>query len=84
MRIVTRPTSGPSSLVWISTSRTGVGAATKDAPRENLTTDPYYTHGLRYVLFFDSEPTSLNQIEILPWRSPSGGFIEAAADDSRP
>jgi hypothetical protein len=62
----------------------GVGAATKEAPRQNLTTDPYYTHGLRYVLIFDSKPTSLNQIEMLPWRSPSGGFIEAATDDSRP
>jgi hypothetical protein len=62
----------------------GVGAATRDAPRENLTTDPYFTSGLRHVLIFDSEPTSLNQIEILPWRSPSGGFIEATTEDSTP
>jgi hypothetical protein len=62
----------------------GVGAATKDAPRENLTTDPYYTHGLRYVLIFDSAPTSLNQIQVLPWRSPTGGFIEATTEDSSP
>ena len=62
----------------------GVGAATRDAPRENLTTDPYFTIGLRHVLIFDSEPTSLNQIRILPWRSPSGGFIEATTEGSTP
>jgi hypothetical protein len=45
----------------------GVGAAPKTAPRLNLTRDPYYTDGTRTVLFFDRAPTSLNDIEILPW-----------------
>jgi len=58
----------------------GVGAAPKDAPRENLTTDPYYTGGLRTVLLFDKEPTSLDEIEFLPWESLGHGFIE----DKRP
>ena len=62
----------------------GVGAATKDAPRENLTTDPYYTAGLRYVLVFDEEPTSLTQVEILPWRAPDGSFIEQAIGNAVP
>jgi hypothetical protein len=62
----------------------GVGAATRDAPRENLTTDPYYTQGLRYVLLFGTEPTSLTQIEILPWRTPDGGWVEQAAGGSTP
>jgi hypothetical protein len=62
----------------------GVGAAPKDAPRENLTTDPYYTEGLRYVLLFDSEPTSLTEIEFLPWRWFGGGFIEQAVEESIP
>ena len=39
----------------------GVGAAPKSAPRENLTTDPYYTAGMRSVLLFDSKPTSLTR-----------------------
>lgn len=43
---------------------TGVGAAPRDAPRENLTTDPYYTDGFRLVLVFDHAPTSLEEIEI--------------------
>ncbi len=45
----------------------GVGAAPRDAPRGNLTTDPYYTDGLRHVLVFDRKPTSLDEIEFLPW-----------------
>lgn len=48
----------------------GVGAASKEAPRENLTTDPYYTDGLRIVLVFDRKPTSLTAIEFLPGELP--------------
>ena len=46
---------------------TGVGTAPRDAPRGNLTTDPYYTDGLRAVLVFDRKPTSLDQIEVFSW-----------------
>lgn len=45
----------------------GVGAAPKSAPRENLTTDPYYTRGFRLVLVFTATPTSLTEVEFLPW-----------------
>lgn len=45
----------------------GVGAAPKSAPRGNLTTDPYYTDGLRCVLVYDHQPTSLAAIEVFPW-----------------
>ncbi len=62
----------------------GVGAAARDAPRKNLTTDPYYTRGLRTVLFFDREPTSLTEIEILPWRTGGEGFVEQATDEPQP
>jgi hypothetical protein len=53
----------------------GVGAAPKDAPRQNLTTDPYYTSGLRGVLIFDTRPNSLADIEFLPWEGQEGGII---------
>ena len=43
----------------------GVGAAPKSAPRGNLTTDPYYTDGLRVVLVFDRQPTSLADGRVL-------------------
>jgi hypothetical protein len=54
----------------------GVGAAPKDAPRGNLTKDPYYTDGFRAVLIFDAQPRSLAEIDILPWEGRRGGFIE--------
>ena len=54
----------------------GVGAATRDAPRENLTTDPYYTDGFRVVLVFDTRTTSLDEIDFLPWEQPVGGFLD--------
>jgi hypothetical protein len=62
----------------------GVGAAPKDAPRENLTTDPYYTSGLRTVLLFDKEPTSLDKIEFLPWEFLSRGFVDQVTEDGPP
>ncbi len=45
----------------------GVGAATRNAPRTNLTTDPYYTDGVRCVLVFVHKQTSLAAIEFFPW-----------------
>ena len=54
----------------------GVGAASREAPRRNLTRDPYYTDGFRTVLIFDDQPRSLDEIEFLLWESRSGGFIE--------
>ena len=52
----------------------GVGAASKDNPRGNLTTDPYYTDGLRLVLAFERAPKSLTEIDFLQWEklSPAG------------
>jgi hypothetical protein len=48
----------------------GVGAAPQGNPRENLTTDPYYTDGYRVVLVFDRKPTSLAEIESFPREAP--------------
>ena len=53
----------------------GVGAATREAPRQNLTTDPYFTNGLRGVLIFDTTPTSLGDIGFLPWEGREGGMV---------
>jgi LssY C-terminus len=53
----------------------GVGAVTRDAPRMNLVGDPFYTDGLRVVLFFEPRPYSLAEIELLKWERPSG-YIE--------
>jgi hypothetical protein len=48
----------------------GVGAAPLSAPRKNLTGDPYYTDGLRAVVFLSNQTTSLGAIERLPWEVP--------------
>ena len=48
----------------------GVHAAPASAPRTNLTGDPYYTDGLRVVLFLSSQTKPLKQVERLPWEVP--------------
>ena len=40
----------------------GVGAAAFEEPRGNLTGDPYFTDGLRIVLFLASEPTDISEL----------------------
>jgi len=51
----------------------GVGAAPRSAPRENLTTDPYFTDGLRSVLVFERHPTSLSAVDFFPWERDAHG-----------
>jgi hypothetical protein len=48
----------------------GVGAAPAAAPRSNLTGDPYYTDGLRAVIFLSDQVMPLENIQRLPWEVP--------------
>jgi hypothetical protein len=48
----------------------GVGVVTREKPRMNLVGDPFYTDGLRAVLFFEPRPYTLSDIEILDWEIP--------------
>ena len=50
----------------------GVGAASIDEPRGNLTGDPYYTDGLRVVLWISGKPVDLDDIEFIEWVIPPG------------
>jgi hypothetical protein len=59
----------------------GVGEASREKPRKNLTRDPYYTDGFRAVLIFDDQPRSLAEIEFLPWEGRAGGFTEQFKGD---
>ena len=43
----------------------GVGAATADDPRRNLTRDPYYTDGKRVVLIFDERNVAMDEIHFI-------------------
>ena len=61
----------------------GVGAADRSAPRGNLTTDPYYTDGLRVVLIFDERSTRLDEIGFLPWEGRAGGFVRESIEQGQ-
>ncbi len=50
----------------------GAGAASRSAPNENLTGAPFFTDGLRCVMFFAQRPTTLGEIEMLGWERPAG------------
>jgi hypothetical protein len=50
----------------------GVGAAPIEAPRANLTGDPYFTDGYRIVLWVSAEPVSIADVEDRSWRDPGG------------
>jgi hypothetical protein len=58
----------------------GVGAAPASEPRTNVTGDPYYTDGLRAVIFLSNETTTLANIERLPWNVPLAPREEAVLD----
>ncbi|HEX5764710.1 MAG TPA: LssY C-terminal domain-containing protein [Woeseiaceae bacterium] len=42
----------------------GVGAAPFEQPRRNLTGDPYFTDGLRALMWLSASPVSISEIEI--------------------
>ena len=48
----------------------GVGATPIEAPRHNLSGDPYFTDGLRAVLWLSSQPIAFEKVEFLKWESP--------------
>jgi len=45
----------------------GVGKATPENPRYNLTDSPYWTDGLRLVFVFSENKTALDEVEIFDW-----------------
>lgn len=48
----------------------GVGQSSREAPRHNYTDDPYYTDGLRVVLFLGDGRYPLESLDHLPWDKP--------------
>lgn len=45
----------------------GVGLASRDNPHRNFMNQPYWTDGKRAIFLFDSEPTTLSELELFPW-----------------
>lgn len=62
----------------------GVGQATPSRPRENLTGDPYFTDGLRVVIFLEPGAVSQHQIRFLDWEFPNAFRFDPAGEDSVP
>ena len=67
---------------------TGSGAASPQAPRHNLTGDPYHSDGLRLVVILASEPVRPDQVRSLRWEQSAPPIAEgqspAALDHVRP
>ena len=81
LRLLARSTLAPrdSSSLAAGTSQAlaaiayvkGVGGAARDAPRANLTGDPYFTDGLRLVLFISDTPIDVAEVDYLAWEEPA-------------
>jgi len=50
----------------------GSEASSVDEPGRNLSGDPYYTDGLRLVMWIDSEPKDLQDVRYVDWSDPEG------------
>ena len=48
----------------------GVGEAPFDSPRQNLTGDPYFTDGLRAVLWLSTGDVDIEDIRLVDWEIP--------------
>ena len=48
----------------------GVGPAPISNPKKNLTGDPYFTDGLRAVLWISSEFKNFEEVELMNWETP--------------
>ena len=48
----------------------GVGAAPIEKPRGNLTGDPYFTDGLRALIWVSSNPVPFDDVELISWEIP--------------
>lgn len=61
----------------------GVGEATREKPRTNLTGDPYFTDGLRLVVWLSSEPVPPEQADNLGWNESTDPVLEGKGEYSK-
>jgi hypothetical protein len=61
----------------------GVGEATVDMPRTNLTGDPYITDGMRLVVWLSSRPVAPHEAEDLGWNESSDPVREGKGEYSK-
>jgi LssY C-terminus len=60
----------------------GVGEASHEKPRFNLTGDPYFTDGMRMVLWLSSDPVPPEQAEDLGWNESADPVREGKGEDA--
>jgi hypothetical protein len=58
----------------------GVGEATRDSPRYNLTDDPYLTDGMRLVVWISREPFSPENATNLGWNLSTDPVLEGRGE----
>jgi type II secretory pathway pseudopilin PulG len=61
----------------------GVGEATHENPRHNLTGDPYITDGMRLVVWISSEPVDPNDAHNLGWNLSTDPVLEGRGEYSK-
>ena len=61
----------------------GVGEATRDKPRTNLTGDPYFTDGMRLVVWLSSEPVPPDRADNLGWNESTDPVLEGKGEYSK-
>jgi hypothetical protein len=61
----------------------GVGEATHEKPRYNLTGDPYITDGMRLVVWISSEPVDPNEARNLGWNLSTDPVLEGRGEYSK-
>ena len=59
----------------------GVGQATKESPKSNLTGDPYRTDGRRLVVFIAEDPVPIDLVSHIRWPESAG---QGSSPDPRP
>ena len=69
------------AVQWFAIAR-GVGAATREEPRHNLTDDPYFTDGMRMAIAVSSEPVPTWKVEDLDWNESTDPIREAKGEDA--
>jgi hypothetical protein len=62
----------------------GVGFTSPEEPRYNFTLDPYFTDGLRVVLFLTDEAVGFDEIDWLEWEDPTAEAHRIRARSERP
>ena len=70
------------AVQWFALAR-GVGPASRDQPRYNLTDDPYFTDGMRMVIGVSRVPITPPESINLEWNESYDPILEGKGEDAR-